>query len=75
MEIRTLSLVKAITYRLLGSLTTFVGCYFFTGKATISLGVSVFDFVAKILLYYVHERIWERVKEYIEYKNALGFHP
>ena len=62
METRTLSLIKAVTYRLLGSLTTFAGCYFFTGKLTVSFGVSVFDFLAKIMLYYAHERIWEHIK-------------
>jgi adenylylsulfate kinase len=62
METRTVSLLKAISYRIFGSLVTFFACFFFTGRPVISLGVSVFDFFAKILLYYVHERIWEHIK-------------
>ena len=69
METRTISFIKAVTYRLLGSLTTFAGCYFFTGKWSISLGVSAFDFVAKIILFYVHERAWEHIKQLKEYKD------
>ena len=62
METRTVSLLKAISYRILGSLVTFFACFFFTGKPFVSFGVSVFDFFAKIILYYVHERIWEKIK-------------
>jgi adenylylsulfate kinase len=63
METRTISLLKAISYRILGSLTTFLGCYLFTGKVFMSMGVSVFDFVAKIVLFYAHERAWEHIKK------------
>jgi len=63
METRTVSLLKAISYRILGSITTFLACFFFTGKPFISLGVSVFDFFAKTILYYVHERAWEHIKK------------
>jgi adenylylsulfate kinase len=62
METRTISLIKAISYRIFGSLTTFFACFIFTGKPFISLGVSVFDFFFKIVLFYVHERIWEKIK-------------
>jgi uncharacterized membrane protein len=63
METKILSLIKAISYRILGSMVTFIGCYVFTGKWSISLGVSIFDFAAKIVLYYIHERIWEHIKK------------
>jgi adenylylsulfate kinase len=66
METRTVSLLKAISYRILGSLTTFLACFMFTGKPFISLGVSVFDFFFKIVLFYVHERAWEMVKKKLE---------
>jgi len=66
METKILSLIKAISYRILGSMVTFIGCYVFTGKWSISLGVSVFDFFAKIVLFYVHERIWEHIKNKLD---------
>jgi len=66
METRTVSLLKAISYRIFGSLITFLACYFFTGKPFVSLGVSVFDFFAKIVLFYVHERIWEHIKNKLD---------
>jgi len=69
METRTVSLLKAISYRIFGSLVTFLACFIFTGKPFISLGVSVFDFFAKIVLFYIHERIWEGIKVQIDYNN------
>jgi uncharacterized membrane protein len=57
-ESHFISLIKAITYRLLGSFITFIGSFLFTKKITLSLGIAVFDFFFKILLYYIHERIW-----------------
>ena len=66
METRTISFIKAISYRILGSITTFLACLFFTGKPFVSLGVSVFDFFAKIALFYVHERAWEHFKNKLD---------
>jgi adenylylsulfate kinase len=66
METRTVSLLKAISYRIFGSLVTFLACYLFTGKAVVSIGVSIFDFFAKIILFYVHERIWEKIKQKLD---------
>jgi uncharacterized membrane protein len=63
METKTVSLIKAITYRIFGSLVTFLGCYIFTGKTTVSAAVSIFDFFFKIIVYYVHERVWESIKK------------
>jgi uncharacterized membrane protein len=66
METKTVSFIKAITYRIFGSLITFLGCYIFTGKATVSAAVSVFDFIFKIIVFYVHERVWEHIKKKLD---------
>lgn len=60
-EPRSISLIKSISYRLFGTMTTFVGCYIFTEKVVLSVGVGVFDFFAKIILFYIHERAWVHV--------------
>jgi len=53
-----ISLLKAITYRVLGSLATFFISYFLTKRADLSIGIASIDFFGKIILYYVHDRVW-----------------
>jgi uncharacterized membrane protein len=52
-----------------GTLTTFIGCYLFTGKVVLSVGVGVFDFFAKLVLFYLHERAWVHVPEIVHKLN------
>ena len=70
-ESRLRSILKAFTWRLIASATTFTVAYFVvllgapaeqrelaTKAAAV---VASFDFVLKLLLYYFHERIWQMV--------------
>ncbi|KAB2640182.1 MAG: DUF2061 domain-containing protein [Verrucomicrobia bacterium] len=68
-EPRSISLLKSISYRMFGTLTTFIGCYLFTGKVVLSVGVGVFDFFAKLVLFYLHERAWVHVPEIVHKLN------
>ena len=68
-EPRSISLLKSISYRMFGTLTTFVGCYVFTGKVVLSVGVGIFDFFAKLVLFYLHERAWVHVPEMVHKLN------
>jgi uncharacterized membrane protein len=61
MESNTRSIAKAISYRLLGSISTALIVFGFSGNAKVSLGVGAADMVAKIVLYYLHERIWNHI--------------
>jgi uncharacterized membrane protein len=61
METNARSIVKAVSYRLLGSSVTGLILFVITGKGTISLVGSVADMVLKIGAYFVHERIWDRI--------------
>ena len=54
-----LSLFKTISWRCVGTLTSLVVAYFVTGNLTASLGISSFDGIAKIFLYYFHEKAWQ----------------
>jgi adenylylsulfate kinase len=55
------SIVKAVSYRILGSTTTAVIFYALTGKGSLSLGAGVLDMVLKIGVYFVHERVWNHI--------------
>jgi len=56
------SLVKAITWRVTGTVDAFLLTFLITGKLKWALSVSAAELFTKIFLYYVHERVWERVK-------------
>jgi uncharacterized membrane protein len=57
-------LLKAITWRILASIITFIvtliATFFMFGEAKIEMGltVGIFDFIIKFVAYYFHERIW-----------------
>ena len=55
------SLVKAISWRALGSIDTFILSLFFTSSAKLAVSIAGTEVVTKILLYYFHERLWALV--------------
>jgi uncharacterized membrane protein len=59
---RTRSLVKALTWRALGSLDTFVLGYIVTGRVGAAAGIASFEVFTKSALYYLHERGWDLVQ-------------
>jgi adenylylsulfate kinase len=61
MESRTRSIVKAMSYRFLGSITTGLIFFVLTGRGSLSLGAGGLDMLAKIGVYFVHERMWDRI--------------
>jgi adenylylsulfate kinase len=62
MDSHARSLAKAVSYRLLGSITTALIFYVLSGKVTLSIGAGALDMVAKIGLYFIHERFWARIE-------------
>jgi len=60
------SIVKAITWRLIASATTFGLAYLFFHKdpyaAQKATGIALAEAFIKMLLYFFHERLWERVR-------------
>jgi adenylylsulfate kinase len=61
MDTRSRSLAKAFSYRLLGSASTGAMVFLFTGDAKTSVGAGLLDSVVKIILYFLHERIWNYI--------------
>jgi uncharacterized membrane protein len=56
------SVAKAISWRLGGTLATMLIVFIFTRKVTVTVGVGFFDLIAKMVIYYLHERVWEKIK-------------
>jgi uncharacterized membrane protein len=55
------SLVKAISWRVTGTIDTILISFLITGQAKWALSIGFIELFTKILLYYVHERIWNRL--------------
>ena len=55
------SLCKTISWRIVASLATAVIVYIFTKKIVIAATVVVVEVIAKMILYYLHERLWNRI--------------
>ncbi len=55
-------LAKALTWRLIASLTTFIIGWIVTGDMHFGAAIGGFDVIIKIVLYYFHERMWYHSK-------------
>jgi len=55
------SFVKAVSWRTLGSIDTFILGFIFTADLKTAGSIAGTEVVTKILLYYFHERLWALV--------------
>lgn len=60
-ETHARSVMKALSWRIVATLTTVVLVFAFTGSFVISFGVGALEFLLKILVYYLHERVWNMI--------------
>jgi uncharacterized membrane protein len=56
------NIVKTISWRLAGSVDTVLLGWIVTGHFTTGAKIGLFELGTKMLLYYVHERLWQKVK-------------
>lgn len=55
------SLVKAISWRITGTLDTIFVSFLVTGRIKMAVSIGLIELFTKIMLYYLHERIWNRI--------------
>lgn len=60
-ESRLRSLLKAISWRVIATLTTMLITWWVTGSLNAAMLVGSVEFFAKFVIYYLHERIWLRI--------------
>ena len=58
MDSRSKSLAKAFSWRIIATVTTGLIGLLLTGSVKIAGAIMSIDFVLKLILYYLHERIW-----------------
>lgn len=62
MELHKRSVVKTITWRVVALLVTMIAVYLYNRDIKESLVVSLSANAVKMVLYYLHERLWNRIK-------------
>lgn len=60
-ETHSRSFIKAASWRLLGSIDTFLLSWLFTGNPKAAGAIALTEVITKIVLYYFHERIWSSI--------------
>jgi uncharacterized membrane protein len=55
------SLMKSVSWRIVGTIDTMVISYFITGKVTVAVSIGSVEVLTKTLLYYFHERLWAHI--------------
>lgn len=58
-ELRKRSLVKTMSWRAIATATTVAIVFLFTGELALSFGIGALEVVIKMMVYYLHERVWQ----------------
>jgi len=58
---RSRSFVKALSYRIFGTFTSWAVVFVITGKGTLAALIAFWETVIKVVVYYWHERVWNFV--------------
>ena len=60
-EAHSRSFAKAVSWRVLGSIDTFLLSWFFTNSPKAAGAIAITEVLTKMFLYYFHERAWSSV--------------
>ena len=74
-EAHSRSLAKAISWRVLGSIDTFLLSWLFTANVAAAGAIASTEVLTKMVLYYLHERAWSRVGWGMDKDTAGGSAP
>jgi len=47
-----------VSWRTVGTIDTFIISFFVTGKASLAGSIAAVEVMTKIIIYYLHERVW-----------------
>ena len=65
---KTRSILKAISWRIVGTLDTMCLGWIITGSPLVGLKIGALELITKFVLFYLHERVWLRNKYGIKNK-------
>lgn len=56
------SIAKTVSWRIVGTLDTIGISWLLTGEAETALAIGSIELVTKMILYFGHERLWNKIK-------------
>jgi len=59
---RWISATKAVSWRIVGTIDTWIISYLITGRWELAFSIASIEVFSKVVLYYFHERLWEKVR-------------
>jgi uncharacterized membrane protein len=62
-------LAKTITWRIVGSIDTILLSWFITGNFEMGLTIGGVEVITKMILYFIHERIWYKFSKFGVYEE------
>ena len=61
-EMPVRSILKSISWRMIGTIDTILISWLITGEVTLALSIGIIELFTKMVLYFFHERLWNSVK-------------
>ena len=61
-ETNTRTVTKGFSWRFFATTTTVMIVYIFFGRLDLAIAAGIMETVSKVFLYYVHEKLWQRVR-------------
>ena len=61
-ETNTRTVTKGFSWRFFATTTTILIVYVFFGRLDLAIAAGIVETVSKVFLYYVHEKLWQRVR-------------
>lgn len=61
-ETNTRSIAKGFSWRFFATSVTIIIVYLFFGRLDLAIAAGIIETISKVILYYVHEKIWQRVR-------------
>jgi uncharacterized membrane protein len=55
------SIMKSVSWRIVGTIDTMIISYFITGRVTLAVSIGSVEVLTKTVLYYFHERLWAHI--------------
>lgn len=65
-------IAKTVTWRIVGTLDTILLGWIITGNATVGLKIGGVEIITKMILYFIHERIWFKMNLGLSKRSKNG---
>jgi uncharacterized membrane protein len=55
------SFIKSLSYRIFGTIISWAVVYVITGKGSLAILIAIWETIIKVVVYYIHERVWNKI--------------